>query len=195
MASQDSRIVKHVPQDVLESVFLDAHHPETNAETKVYQRLRFILLRYEGYSVPEAARVVGINNQTGYNWQELWNSGGLDAMVPGKSSGRPPSLTDAQLAEFADAVAGESATTSRAVIMMEEMFGIQYSSKHIIEILRDQGLRQVKIYEVGDLTYEQCFGQNPYALRWVRRSIFHNILEEGGRSFPGLSLDATVSIV
>ena len=100
MASQDSRIVKHVPQDVLESVFLDAHHPETNAETKVYQRLRFILLRYEGYSVPEAAKVVGINNQTGYNWQELWNSGGLDAMVPGKSSGRPPSLTDAQLAEF-----------------------------------------------------------------------------------------------
>ena len=52
---------------------------ETKRQRKILQKLRFVRLRYLGYTVPEACRIENVSVQTGYNWQDQWNESGFDS--------------------------------------------------------------------------------------------------------------------
>ena len=60
---------------------------ETNA--KILKRLYFIKYRYEGASVEEASRIVGVAKPIGYIWQERWNENNYDGLIPRFAGGRP----------------------------------------------------------------------------------------------------------
>ena len=86
----------------------------TKKQQKILQKLRFVRLRYLGYSVVEACNIEGISIQTGYNWQEQWNDSGFDSLEPRYAGGRPASLSEEQKERFFNAVARDQMTTSQA---------------------------------------------------------------------------------
>ena len=117
-------------------------------QQKVIQKLRFVRLRYLGYTVTEACRIENVSIQTGYNWQEQWNESGFDSLEPRYAGGRPASMTDDQKERFFNAVARDQMTTSQAGSYIEENYGIRYTPKHIREMLRKRGFRHAKPYDV-----------------------------------------------
>ena len=120
----------------------------TKKQQKILQKLRFVRLRYLGYSVVEACNIEGISIQTGYNWQEQWNDSGFDSLEPRYAGGRPASLSEEQKERFFNAVARDQMTTSQARYFIESNYGIRFTPKHIREMLRKKGFRHAKPYDV-----------------------------------------------
>jgi hypothetical protein len=92
-------IVKHLPVEELNKA-ASAYEKEFRSYAKakrLYERLSFIRMRYKGYTVEEAASNVGMTTKTGYNIQELWNAGGMAALVPKFGGGRRSRMTDEPL--------------------------------------------------------------------------------------------------
>jgi putative transposase len=65
-------------------------------DTKILQRLYFIKQRYDGLSVEEASRFVGVAKPVGYIWQKRWNESGYDGLIPRYAGGRPSKLSSQQ---------------------------------------------------------------------------------------------------
>ena len=67
---ETTEVIQFVPLRELEDQigFLE-DRAHSRSERKVVEKLRFIRLRYQGLSVTQAADLMGINHQTGYNWQ------------------------------------------------------------------------------------------------------------------------------
>ena len=63
-------------------------------------RLYFIKHRYDGKSVEEASRLVGVAKPVGYQWQERWNESGYDGLIPLYAGGRPSKHSDEQKARL-----------------------------------------------------------------------------------------------
>lgn len=78
----------------------------TEADSAVQRdRYRVVLLALEGYSGPELtreqiARTVGRSRQFVDEWTRRYRDGGIDALVAGKSTGRPPALDAEELQRF-----------------------------------------------------------------------------------------------
>ncbi len=62
-------------------------------DVKWYRRLKIIELSSEGHSVPELTKMFGLSSTTIRNYIHSYNTGGLDALQYGKSTGRPRALT------------------------------------------------------------------------------------------------------
>lgn len=141
-------IQRKVPlEDIEEEIDrLDSMAGKTVSNTR--RRLEFVRLRYKGRSVAEATDIMGINLQTGYNWQASWNESGMDGIVPGVSTGRPARLTDDQKTRLADTVDRELMTTNEARRYVKDEFGVEYSYKQVSVILRKLGLRHAKPYDI-----------------------------------------------
>ena len=121
---------------------------ETKRQRKILQKLRFVRLRYLGYTVPEACRIENISVQTGYNWQYQWNESGFDSLEPNYAGGRPASMTEEQKEKFFNAVARDQMTTTQAGHFIEQNYGIRFTPKHIREMLRKKGFRHAKPYDM-----------------------------------------------
>lgn len=70
----------------------------------VVRRLSALALILEGHSRTVAAEQSGMDRQTLRDWVHRYNAGGVAALVSGKSTGRPPKLNAAQLAQLYDLV-------------------------------------------------------------------------------------------
>lgn len=71
---------------------------------QVVRRLLALALTLEGHSRTAAAQQSGMDRQTLCDWVHRYNSGGVGALVSRTSSGRPPKLDAAQMAELYDLV-------------------------------------------------------------------------------------------
>ena len=80
-------IQKHMTQEELQKSIKQL---ETNV--KILKRLYFIKYRYEGESVEEASRMVGVAKPIGYIWQKRWNEKGYAGLIPQYAGGRPYKL-------------------------------------------------------------------------------------------------------
>lgn len=73
-------IVEHIPSDELMSV--EAEYDKRLGSQAPIKRMRdrlcFVRMRYNGYSVEEAATNIGSTIKTGYNTQESWNAYGVE---------------------------------------------------------------------------------------------------------------------
>lgn len=114
-------------------------------DTMVLQRLYFIKHRYDGKSVEEAARLVGVSKNTGYIWQERWNKTGYAGLNPKFAGGRPSKLTESQKEELRKTLEdGDNWTTKEVRILISKKFGVDYSEKQIRIILKGFGMNYAK---------------------------------------------------
>jgi len=107
---------------------------------KVLKRLYFVKYRYQGMGVEAAASRVGITKSVGYTWQNRWNEGGYDGLVPKHAGGRPSKLSNAQREDLKGILSSKIGWTTAEVkdIILHE-FGVEYTPKQVRIILKNDG--------------------------------------------------------
>lgn len=121
---------------------------KTEKDPKILRRLYFIKFRYEGDSIQEAANKIGITKRVGYIWQDRWNEGGYQGLIPRYAGGRPSKLTDQQKVELEQILRQKDCWTSREVrdLIIKE-FGVTYTIKQVLEIAKKMGMKFAKPYQ------------------------------------------------
>jgi putative transposase len=113
--------------------------------TKVLQRLYFIKYRYDGNSVEEASRLVGVAKPVGYEWQDRWNKSGYDGLIPRYAGGRPSKLSDQQKETLISLIKQKDAwTTDEIRLMIYNEINVEYTLKQIRVITKKIGMRYAK---------------------------------------------------
>ena len=74
------------------------------ADVGVYRRAQAVHLSSQGLKVREIAEIVGCHRSTVFRWLQQFETGGLPALRPGKSTGRPPKADADFQAALAEAV-------------------------------------------------------------------------------------------
>ena len=64
--------------------------------TTMLKRLLFVKYRYNGDSVEEAAKRIGITKMIGYVWQRRWNNEGYKGLIPRYAGNGPSKLSEGQ---------------------------------------------------------------------------------------------------
>ncbi len=75
---------------------LDRRIRSLEKDARVLKRLYFVRYRYDGDSVEDVARKVGVTKMFGYQWQQRWNREGVEGLVPRFAGGRPSKLSERQ---------------------------------------------------------------------------------------------------
>jgi len=85
-----------------ESLKLLEKELKSTKDVKWYRRLKIIQLSSQGETVPQLSNRLDVCEATVRDYIKRYNNGGLTALKPGKSSGRPPTthLTKAQWEEL-----------------------------------------------------------------------------------------------
>lgn len=116
---------------------------ETN--TRILQRLYFIKHRYDGKSVEEASRLVGVAKPVGYDWQERWNESGYDGLIPRYAGGRPSKLSDHQKEKLQLLLKDKDVwTTDEVRLLISNEFSIEYTLKQVRIIAKNHGMKYAK---------------------------------------------------
>jgi putative transposase len=116
---------------------------ETN--TKILQRLYFIKHRYDGKSVEEASRLVGVAKPVGYDWQERWNESGYDGLIPRYAGGRPSKLSDHQKEKLQSLLKDKDVwTTDEVRLLISNEFSVEYTLKQVRIIAKNFGMKYAK---------------------------------------------------
>jgi len=133
-------IQKHMSQEELQTRIKTL---ETN--TKILQRLYFIKHRYDGVSVEEASRLVGVAKPVGYTWQKRWNESGYGGLIPRYAGGRPSKLSDQQKEQFLLLLKDkDSWTTDEIRLLILNEFGVEYTLKQVRIIAKKFGMKYAK---------------------------------------------------
>ncbi len=123
------------------------HIRSLEKDTRVLQRLYFVKHRYEGASVDEAAKLVGISKPVAYQWQERWNQEGYEGLKPRFSGGCPSKLTDAQKEKLKTILhVRDDWSTKEVQELIYNEFKVQYTIKQILVILKKFGMHHGKPY-------------------------------------------------
>jgi len=141
------QIVRHIELAEIERVIAELGSTGSKSDAKLRKRLEFVRLRYKGYPVLQAADALGINPQSGYNWQKAWNDGGMQPLVPHFNGGRPPRIDDSQKERLLAEIEKEPMTTQEVTRFIHDRFRVTYSEKQVHVILSGMGLRHAKPYQ------------------------------------------------
>ena len=121
---------------------------KTEKDAKILKRLYFIKFRYEGDSIQEAAKKIGITKRSAYIWQDRWNSGGYKGLIPQFAGGRPSKLTDQQKIELEQMLRQKDLWTSREVHdLILNKFGVDYTIKQVLVIAKKMKMKFAKPYQ------------------------------------------------
>ena len=71
---------------------------------KESRRLRVLMMRYEGYSATETAKILGINRSSVYLQYKRYKTEGLEGLTQNKYTGNHHAMTEAQEKENSSAV-------------------------------------------------------------------------------------------
>ena len=138
---------------------------------RVATRLHAIILNMEGKTAPQIADILKIHRSKVSIWLRNWQETGMDGILEGHRSGRPPAMSDAQRQELADILdSGPVAygfssgvwTSPMVTRVIKEEFSITYNPAHVSRILHDIGFsvqRPKKTLAKADKTVQS---------RWVR---------------------------
>jgi putative transposase len=114
--------------------------------TKVLKRLLFVKYRYDGDSVREAAKRIGITKMMGYAWQRRWNQDGYRGLMPRYARKGPSKMSVEQKEMLKEKLKNGEYTTSQVRDMIRDEFGIEYTMKQVWAILKKMGMRYAKPY-------------------------------------------------
>ena len=116
-------------------------------DVRTLKRLYFIKYRYQGSSVAEASKNVGVTKMVSYYWQDRWNREGFDGLIPRYAGGRPSRLTGEQRESLMKMLERRDDWSTKEVrVLIKEKFGVEYSMKHVRELLRQFGMKFGKPY-------------------------------------------------
>ncbi len=116
-------------------------------ESAILRKLLFIKYLYEGKNVPQAAKDVGVSSVAGYTWLDRWNENGLEGLKPNYGGGRPPKLSEEQKEKLKTILKERDDWTTKEVReLIKEVFGVEYSLRHVSRLLRAFGMKYAKPY-------------------------------------------------
>ena len=148
--------IPNVERKVLKIALKNARQ---QGNAKKVTRLEAIAAVAEGWSLEEAARVFGMAVETVQEWVKQYLVGGVRALTPKKSPGRPAKLTPSQKTELARMVeagpetAGFPGACWRTPMLQEwiwDRFGVLYHVQYLSELLRGLGFSFQKARFVSD---------------------------------------------
>lgn len=122
--------------------------PKGSADLLEYRRRRAMSLVDEGYSLNEAAGIIGCAPSSVMRWRNKRDKGGEDALKVRFSPGRPPRLSSSQKKKLekillkGPMVSGYRTdlwTTARIAEVIEKKFGVKYHRDHIGRIMKKIG--------------------------------------------------------
>ena len=114
------------------------------AEAIQRDRYRAVLMALEGKGAVEIAKALGRARRSVQDWAYAYRDGGVDALLPGKSPGRPPKLPREREEEFkarldagpTPADGGVCTLRGRDVVaILEREFGVKYSLDGAYDLL------------------------------------------------------------
>lgn len=134
-------LIKHVSVDELKKLI------KKEKNKYLFERLLFINQLYLDDTVEEASQRMCISVQTGYDWLDLWNKHGYEGLNPNFAGGTPPKLTDEQKDQLKSQLKTKANWLTHEVIaLIKKGFGVVYSSRHLVRILRGFGMNYAKPY-------------------------------------------------
>lgn len=140
------QIEKPVPESMIQLSIMvyESMDSMSKVDSRVLRRLRFVLYRYRGHSVSEAAEIAGVSRKTGYNIQDAWNEGGMDGIIPHFSSGPMPRLSEQDVLEIESHLEANPMDASRLRAYILKNYGEDFTEKHIRNMFMGRGLRYSK---------------------------------------------------
>ena len=135
------------------------------------RKLQSIRLVFEGYAVPEAARIAGCCEKTVYNNLNDYEEGGIEALYPKQRPGRSRKLTTEQEAELYETMKNKlpsqvgffpfvNWTSSLAVQWVKERFGAEFSERgmrNLFDRIRLSYTRPTYTLKKADPQRQQAF--------------------------------------
>ncbi len=122
---------------------------EEQKRGKVLQRLIFINDLYEGKSVPEAAKAVGVVKVIAYEWLKRWNESSYDGLIPRFAGGKPSKLTEDQKKELKALLEAKDLWYLNEITeLIKTRFGVEYSERQVRRILKSFRMKHAKPYQV-----------------------------------------------
>lgn len=121
---------------------------EQDGAYRVAKRLRAVVLNSEGHSSGELAKLLQAPRSKVSEWLQRYQSQGVEGLLEGYRSGRPPELTPEQRQQLGDildsgpvAYGLDSGIWSSPMIawIIEEEFGVQYHPGHVRKLLHALG--------------------------------------------------------
>ena len=117
-------------------------------DVRTLKRLYFIKYRYQGSSVAEASKNVGVTKMVGYYWQESWNREGFNGLMPRFAGGKPSKLSAEKKIELRSILEKrDDWTTDEVKKMIKVRFGVEYGIKHVRKMLKKMGMHYSKPYQ------------------------------------------------
>jgi putative transposase len=117
-------------------------------DVRILKRLYFIKYRYQGSSVAEASKNVGVTKMVGYYWQQSWNKQGFNGLTPRFAGGKPSRMSDEQKTELRSILEKrDDWTTEEVRKMIKGRFGVEYGIKHVRKLLKKLKMHYSKPYQ------------------------------------------------
>ena len=122
--------------------------PQRDFAAMEERRMKAADLFAKGRAQADIARELGVAHQTVSDWHEKWKLGGKKALRGAGRAGRPPKVTDADLAmveralrkgPLANGYPTELWTLARVAEVIEAVTGVKYHPGHVWRVLRHMG--------------------------------------------------------
>ncbi len=145
MAKHSSKEVKrHLTSDKLRKLI-----KEEQKRGKVLQRLIFINDLYEGKSIPDAAKHVGVVKTIAYIWLSRWNESGYEGLIPRFAGGKPSKLTEDQKKELKALLEAKDLWCLNDIVsLIKTQFNVTYSERQVRRILMNFKMKHAKPYQI-----------------------------------------------
>ena len=157
---------------------------------RVATRLHAVALNMEGKTAPQIADILKVHRSKVSIWLRNWQQTGMDGVLEGHRSGRPPAMYDKQRQKLADILdSGPVAygftsgvwTSPMVARVIEEEFSVTYHPAHVSRILHELGFsvqRPKKTLAQADKAVQS---------RWIRYKYPSIKKKQGARERPSSS--------
>lgn len=132
-------IKRQVPPEDLNKV-LDEYSDRLDTPAKARKaerRITFVRMRYNGFSIEECSKSLGITQRTCYNFQNEWNAKGKESIVPRTSTGANPKLSQEEVREIRHVIKDNSFTVKETAEYIRNNTDTKLSENQIRRIFRD----------------------------------------------------------
>ncbi len=147
---------------------------ERDGAYRVAKRLRAVVLNSEGHTSGELAGILQAPRSKVSEWLQHYQTEGVDGLLEGYRSGRPPQLTPEQLQQLGDILDGGPVgygldtgiwTSPMIAWVIEEEFGVQYHPGHVRKLLHGVGFsvqRPRRVLARADVVAQDKWSRRTY---------------------------------
>lgn len=120
----------------------------------IYKKLLYFKFKAEGYSSKESYQLAGIKKSTAYYLENLWESGGYNALIPKYSSGRKSKLNKEQMNELEKELNKKDQWHPNEIKnLIKDKWGVSYTYSGIKKLI--EGNFSIKLVNSYDMIREK----------------------------------------